>query len=61
MRKLVVRLGVLGVLSSAYVIGLHATSQVAQPRYIAYCCSSGNMTCCSYRGCSAGPNGCQNN
>ena len=59
MKKLVVRLSLLGVLSSAYVIGLSATSQAPNPRLIVYCCVGGNgAQCCGVRGCWADPSGC---
>ena len=63
MKKLVVRLSLLGILASAYVIGLSAASEVARPGLIAYCCVAGDgrHTCCSYRGCSADASSCQNN
>ena len=59
MKRLVVRLSLLGVLSSAYVIGLSATSQAAAPRLIVLCCTAGNgARCCGSGGCSADAGSC---
>jgi hypothetical protein len=60
MKRLVVRLSLLGVLSSAYVIGLSASSQAASPHLQAFCCTAGNGTeCCSPNGCSADATTCK--
>jgi hypothetical protein len=59
MKKLVVRLSMLGVLSSAYVIGLYATSQAVSPHLQVYCCTAGNgRQCCGANGCSADATTC---
>jgi len=62
MKKLVVRLSLLGILASAYIVGLNAASQVVHPRFIVYCCTSGDdhEQCCSVRGCTADGTSCRN-
>ena len=59
MKKRVVKLSLLGILTSIYFIGLNASAQTARTDLTKFCCTSGNgKTCCGNAGCSAGPKGC---
>jgi len=61
MKRLMIKLAFLGVLSSLYIAGLNATAGMAQPHFIAKCCSSGDARCCGPHGCFADGDHCTAN
>jgi hypothetical protein len=61
MKRLVVKLSALGLLSSLCFAGLNAAAALQQPRLIAKCCSSGDARCCGPHGCFADGDHCTAN
>jgi hypothetical protein len=58
MKRLLVKLGFLGVLSSAYLAGLNATAVTPSPKLIPKCCITGSAECCGPHACYAGGDHC---
>jgi len=59
MKRLILKLGCLGVLSSLCFAGLNAAAGVPKPRLVSMCCASTGSFCCAPHGCYADDKGCR--